>query len=118
MNNNLDEVLKLVNQTNWLNVSEGNNLIQHNLTLNITTLRHILQGHFFNTEIDNRTIILVTIYIPIFLLGILGNGAVVFLICSRRQLRNVTNLFLWNLALTDIAGKLLTKMYMLYKVKR
>ena len=107
MNNNFHEIFKLVNQTNWLNVSEGNNLTQYNLTLNISTLRHILQDHFFDTRIDNKTIILLTIYIPIFLLGILGNGAVLFIVCNRRQLRNITNLFLWNLALADIAGMLL-----------
>ena len=86
MNKNCHEILMLVNQTNRLNVSEGHNLTQYNLTLNISTLQQIMQDHFFDTDIDSKTIILVTIYIPIFLLGILGNGAVLFIICSRRQL--------------------------------
>ena len=105
MNSTYNDILPSVNQTSLYNVSDRNNLTQFNLTLNISILRDILQSHFFDTEIDDKTIALVAIYIPIFLLGILGNGAVLFIICCNRRLRNITNLLLWNLALTDIAGK-------------
>ena len=105
MNNTFYDTLPSVNQTNVFNVSDRNNLTQFNLTLNISILRDIIKSHFFDTEIDDKTIALVAIYIPIFLLGILGNGAVLFIVSYNRRLRNITNLFLWNLALTDIAGE-------------
>ena len=106
-NTDYDILTSFINQSDSINVRDRNNFTQLNLTgsLNISTLRDILQSHFFNTKIDDKTIVFVAIYVPIFLLGILGNGAVLFIIGRNRYLRNITNLFLWNLALTDIAGK-------------
>ena len=97
--------LGVFNHTAQLNSAEEMYFSNLNETLNITILREMFQNHLLDAPIGNDVIALAAIYIPIFLLGILGNGIILFIIGSRPQLRNITNLFLWNLALTDIAGK-------------
>ena len=100
-----NHLMKFTNYTHGINVSDITNLYNDSQTLNISVLRNILYDHFFDTTIEIEVIILAAIYVPIFLLGILGNGLILWIICSHPQLRNITNLFLWNVALTDIAGK-------------
>ena len=105
MNDAFQELWNFVNYTNGTNFSNIAEFSNTSQTLNISMLRHILQSHFFDTSLELEVIILVAIYVPIFLLGVLGNGIIILIIFSRPQLRNITNLFLWNLALADIAGK-------------
>lgn len=100
-----DPLMKFINYTHGINASNITNFNNDSQTLNISMLRHIWYDHFFDTTIEIEVIILAAIYVPIFLLGILGNGLILWIICSHPQLRNITNLFLWNVALTDIAGK-------------
>ena len=50
-------------------------------------------------------VVLVALYIPVFILGIFGNGFLTFIILSKKQLRNLTNLFLCSLAAADLAGE-------------
>ena len=76
-----------------------------NHSMNISLLRELLHNNLLGAPIGNDVIILSAIYVPIFLLGLLGNGVILFIIANHPRLRNITNLFLWNLALTDTAGK-------------
>ena len=48
------------------------------------------------------TIALITLYVPVFLLSLLGNGLVVLVVGRHAHLRRAKNLFLVNLALSDL----------------
>ncbi len=48
------------------------------------------------------TIVLISLYIPIFLLSLIGNGLVIFVVLRNQHMRRVKNLFLLNLALADL----------------
>lgn len=52
-----------------------------------------------------KNIILISIYVPVFLLAFLGNMLVIVVILSNRSMRSVTNYFLLNLAVADLLGK-------------
>ena len=54
---------------------------------------------------EPRTVILVTLYIPIFLMAFFGNIMVLFVVLPNRHMRNVTNFFLVNLAVADLTGR-------------
>jgi len=77
-----------------------------NHTLNDTIMRLIIHHHMRKGHLntDGFTIGLVTLYVPIFLLGFFGNGILFVIICSKHQLRSITNLFLCNLAVADLTG--------------
>ena len=47
--------------------------------------------------------LLMTLYILVILLGLLGNTVVVFVVVRNRKMQNVTNIFIANLALSDIS---------------
>jgi hypothetical protein len=66
-----------------------------------------LQG-FTSDEFKVESVVLVALYVPVFLLGIAGNSSLVILVLSKRQLRNVTNFYLMNLAFADLAGEYVT----------
>lgn len=54
-------------------------------------------------EHSKLTIVLLgTLYTLIFIIGIVGNGAVVYVVCVKKSMQSVTNLFIMNLALSDI----------------
>jgi hypothetical protein len=46
--------------------------------------------------------ILATLYTLIFIIGISGNVLVVYVVCAKKTMQTVTNLFIMNLALSDI----------------
>ena len=52
-----------------------------------------------------NTIVLISLYIPVFLTAIIGNLTVLFVIIPNRRMWSVTNNFLLNLALADLLGK-------------
>jgi len=81
----------------YLNSSE-------NKTLNDTLVRDLLHDHFLKENTFGIGL-LVYLYIPVFLAGLIGNGLLILIILSRRRLRNGTNLFLSNLAFADLFGK-------------
>ena len=83
----------------------SNNL---NASLNESILWDIVNDHFLSSSdgYDSATLVLVALYVPVFLLGILGNGFLTVIILTRQQLRNVTNLFLCSLAVADLAGEI------------
>lgn len=47
-------------------------------------------------------IILGTLYSLIFFIGVTGNSLVVYVVCVKKSMQSVTNLFIMNLALSDI----------------
>lgn len=49
---------------------------------------------------------LTALYIPIFFIGFLGNITIVLIIGISPPLRNSTNWYLFNLAISDLCGKL------------
>jgi hypothetical protein len=49
--------------------------------------------------------VLGVIYSFIFLIGITGNSLVVYVVCRKKSMQTVTNLFIVNLALSDILSK-------------
>ena len=53
---------------------------------------------------EPRTIILITIYGIIFLMALGGNVLVMLVMVANNSMRNVTNFFLVNLALSDLLG--------------
>ena len=46
--------------------------------------------------------IYVTLYTLIFIIGITGNSLVVYVVCAKKSMQSVTNLFILNLALSDL----------------
>ena len=50
-------------------------------------------------------IVLITFYLAIFLMAVGGNILVIAVILSNKAMRNVTNYFLLNLAISDLLGK-------------
>ena len=50
------------------------------------------------------SVLLVTLYIPVFLMAFFGNVMVLFVVLPNRHMRNVTNFFLVNLAVADLTG--------------
>lgn len=73
-----------------------------------TTLLPMYGKNFTNNEEQSEehsklTIaILGTLYSLIFLIGITGNSLVVYVVCVKKTMQSVTNLFIMNLALSDI----------------
>lgn len=63
--------------------------------------QHQQQG---NTEQHSPFVIatLIIIYSIIFLLGTVGNSLVVYVVCRKRSMQSVTNVFIMNLAFSDI----------------
>jgi neuropeptide F receptor len=47
-------------------------------------------------------ILIPTLYVIIFFLGIIGNSIVVYFVCKNKTMRTVTNVFIANMALSDI----------------
>ena len=57
------------------------------------------------THTQLNTLVLISLYIPIFLVAFFGNIIVLLVVATNRHMRSVTNYFIVNLALADILGK-------------
>lgn len=57
------------------------------------------------THHQSGTIFLLCLYLPVFLLGFVGNISVLLVVILNRHLRNVTNGLIANLAIADMLGK-------------
>jgi len=57
---------------------------------------------------EPTTVLLIVLYVPIFLTSVIGNILVLIVIVPNKQLWNVTNNFLVNLAVADLLGKYLS----------
>ncbi len=63
---------------------------------------------------DPKSILLIGLYIPVFLLALLGNALVVFVVARHRRMRNITNFFIVTLAISDLTGKFVCLFTMSY----
>lgn len=91
--------------TSFVNFSNSST---NNFTLNQTMLRNMIEDTLLGNIYRKKSIAfgLVVLYVPAFLFGFFGNGCLTAVILSKRRLWNLTNLFLCNLAIADLSGKL------------
>lgn len=80
-------------------------------------IRRLMDNNYLYTKIvedfkrealrhhEPTTVILLTLYIPVFLMAFVGNIMVLFVVLPHRHMRNVTNFFLVNLAVADLTGR-------------
>ena len=86
-------------------------LIHENMLKNLSLLMinsSQLQVDILDAMSPGETIALTALYIPIFFIGFLGNITIVLIIGISPPLRNSTNWYLFNLAISDLCGKFLT----------
>ncbi|XP_071169342.1 QRFP-like peptide receptor [Mytilus edulis] len=71
--------------------------------MNETTILELYRSlQIFDTYFQEESIVLTALYVPVFLLGFLGNFIVIILVLTNQQLRNSTNLYLCNMAAADL----------------
>lgn len=75
-----------------------------NTSLNATVVRNIVKDHL-NENGNSVHFGLVLLYIPAFIVGLLGNIFLAAIIFRWKSLQNATNLCLCNLAIADLSGK-------------
>lgn len=56
---------------------------------------------------NTPTLVLLVLYVPIFIMSLVGNVIVLLVIIPNQRMRTVTNNFLVNLAVADLLGKLI-----------
>lgn len=47
-------------------------------------------------------VVLISLYVIIFVLGVAGNSLVVYIVTARRTMQSITNIFIANLAVSDV----------------
>jgi len=47
-------------------------------------------------------VVLISLYVVIFALGVAGNSLVVYIVAARRAMQSITNIFIANLAVSDV----------------
>ena len=85
------------------NISKGREEFG-NTSLNSTSVRNIVKDHLNENE-KSVQIGLVILYIPAFIVGLLGNICLAAIIVRCKSLQNAINLCLCNLAVADLSGK-------------
>jgi hypothetical protein len=76
-----------------------------NTSLNATFVSKIVKDHLLKEEDNSVHFGLILLYIPTFLMGLLGNIFLATIIVRRKSLQNATNICLCNLAFADLSGK-------------
>jgi len=79
------------------------NITSFNISLNFSFWEGILNDHFASPPSDY--LVFVILYIPAFIVGLVGNGLLALIVICKRRFRSMTNYFLCNLAFADLAGK-------------
>ena len=59
----------------------------------------------FYTHQEGKTVALICLYVPIFIIAFFGNILVLMVVIPNRHMRSVTNCFIVNLAIADLLGK-------------
>ena len=54
---------------------------------------------------EGRSIALICLYVPVFLLAFVGNVLVLLVVLPNRRMRSITNYFIVNMAVSDLLGK-------------
>ncbi len=85
-----------------LDEKEVDELMTHNEKL----YRHLVEEFRHSNYLYRRpeTVGLIVLYVPVFLLAILGNMVVLLVVISIKHMRSVTNFFIANLAVADLTG--------------
>ena len=83
-------------------MDQNDNFMDNNNALYTKFLEEFKRSFYKHEE--PRTVILVALYVPIFLMAFFGNIMVLFVVLPNRHMRNVTNFFLVNLAVADLTG--------------
>jgi hypothetical protein len=97
MNNNLDEI-------NIMTARLSSDFMTTNSELERSTITHD-NATAVNENIEHSTLTIAiygTLYTLIFIIGITGNSLVVYVVGAKKSMQSVTNLFIMNLALSDI----------------
>lgn len=92
---------------------EAINSVPYDISYNFTNMSlDDLQGIFdsfkktsYLTLHETNTLVLLCLYVPVFVLAIVGNVTVLLVIIPNRRMWSVTNNFLLNLAIADLLGK-------------
>ncbi len=87
----------------YLDQKEVNNLMTHNEKLYHHLVEEFRHSNFLYRRPE--TVGLIVLYVPVFLLALLGNTIVLLVVISVKHMRSVTNFFLANLAISDLTGK-------------
>lgn len=105
-------IISLLPKMDYLNLSalfnmDGKLSIHEKILKNISLLM-INSSHLQVDILDvspEESIALTALYIPIFFIGFLGNITIVLIIGISPPLRNSTNWYLFNLAISDLCGR-------------
>lgn len=57
------------------------------------------------THRETRSIVLICLYVPVFVIAFFGNLLVLMVILPNRRMRSVTNCFIVNMAVSDLLGE-------------
>ena len=94
-------------------ISNGTGIAsQMNLSSNTESQVHAMLGEFraaLFTHQEGKTVALICLYVPIFIIAFFGNLLVLLVVIPNRHMRNMTNCFIVNLAIADLLGKCATK---------
>ncbi|XP_046374245.1 QRFP-like peptide receptor [Haliotis rufescens] len=63
----------------------------------------LLLGNLFYTPATASTIVLIVLYVPVLIIGLIGNVCMVIIVFTSTRLRSMTNLYLCNMAAADMA---------------
>ncbi len=100
--------MEWIQQSNIFFAASFNNSIKHSINQKISPTRKILTQNLTNSVLksaswsDSGTWITIFLYTIIFLLAIIGNLLVILTLVQSRRMRTITNLFLLNLAVSDL----------------
>ena len=96
---------------NWLiNISENNSLINKTISEDASIENHLGKRYMENWKLA----ILNSVYISIFISGIIGNIFTCIVIVRNRYMHTATNYYLFSLAVSDILILLLGKLLSCY----
>ncbi len=85
-----------------LDQKEVDDLMTHNERLYQLLVEEFRHSNFLYR--NPETVGLIVLYVPVFLLALLGNTVVLLFVISMKHMRSVTNFFIANLAISDLTG--------------
>ncbi len=86
-----------------LDQNEVDDLMAHNEKLYHHLVEEFRHSNFLYRRPE--TVGLIVLYVPVFLLALVGNMVVLLVVISMKHMRSVTNFFIANLAVSDLTGK-------------
>ena len=93
------------NDFNGIDESDIERILEDSDPLHTKLLEQFVEfKRSFYRHKEPGSVLLITLYIPVFLMAFFGNIMVLFAVLPNRHMRNVTNFFLVNLAAADLTG--------------